>query len=227
MSTTPVSPTPPPPLSSMAQVPGPETHNYHKAGLPLLSFFYALYCDAEFSQANFDIWLAARLEGRDYRGYLEPYRWDQVRRFPVAAMDIIAVEVPKNTPVPVRYVPTLEQCWELMAFLVAEVTGAPEIPLAPGETPPSPAPSPPSPRLPAAHSGERPLLSCLAVIFLNQDPKFRSAPETFLANVGISESARAILTKFGNGNTQFLSPGQGLALLPDLVAESIKRPACW
>ncbi len=83
-------------------VPGPESRNYHKPGLPVLSFSYALYCDTEFSLANYRIWAAARAEGRDYRGYLQPYRWDQLRHFPAAAIELIAEGVPDQARARIR-----------------------------------------------------------------------------------------------------------------------------
>jgi hypothetical protein len=229
MSTTPLSPESAPKSSAVRQAAGPETRNYHQPGLPVLSFAYALYCDTEFSLASFKIWLEARIEGRDYRGYLEPYRWDQKRRFPMRAIELIAVDVEaaKKMDDKGRYLPTDSQAEEVAGFLLREITGAPEAPMAPGEVPPPPAQTPPPPQLPASKSAERPLLSCLAVIFMNQDPTFRKSPTTFLAGYALTEQAKAVLLEFAKGGATFLTGRQGQALLPDLITEFVKPPACW
>jgi hypothetical protein len=209
---------------------GAETRNYHRPGLPVLSFAYALYCDTEFSLANFKVWAAAKAQGRDYRGYLEPYRWDQKRRFPMRAMELIAADVPaarQQEASTGRYLPTNAQSEEVAAFLLAEITGAPEAPMEPGEVPPSEPTTSPPPLLPASKSGDRPLLSCLAVIFMNQDPSFRLSPTTFLADYALTPRAKDVLLDFGNGAANFLTAQQGQALLPDLVAEFVKPSACW
>jgi hypothetical protein len=209
---------------------GAESRNYHKTGLPVLSFTYALYCDMEFGLANYRLWRAAKDEGRDFRGYLKPYRWDQLRHFPAGAIKLIAEDVPEEgpqDPTTSRYSPTNDQAWEMTSFLIPEITGAPDV-LAPGEQPPlEPPVHRPSHRLPAELNSDRPLISCLGVIFLNDDNGFRLHPERFLANFEITDNARAILTKFGKGGAKFLSPGQALALCPDLVGELVKAPPTW
>jgi hypothetical protein len=184
----------------------------------VLSFTYALYCDLELAQQEHAKW---ELD-HSYRGYLDFYKADPTRPFPEQAEDIIAEWVSRNPRTPTGlFMPTREQSWDFVPHLIDELTGKPV-------TPPSPPPPPPSvDRTPAAPSAERPLLSCLACIFVNQDQTYYADRERFLCDFGLRDESLRTLRSFAELQAPVLTPGQALSLSAALVDELVKMPAVW
>lgn len=192
--------------------------SYLRPGFPTFSCTYSLYCDHELAHQEHALWLA----DKTYRGYLAFYKSDPLRIFPEHAEVIIAEWVADNEPAPTGLLaPTREQCWEFMPFLIDELSGQP--PEAPNPTPPPPSVD----RTPVSPSAERPLLSCLACIFLNNDQRFFTDTEAFLCDFGLRDESVKTLRAFAQNGSGFLTRGQAMALSPALVDEFVKMPAVW
>jgi hypothetical protein len=206
--------------------PDPKDVSYLKPGLPVFSFAYALYCDPAYGAAHSKLFFEAAASNRPYFGYLDAYRRDATRRFPKAVVDLSqAVSTSGNRDQATgRYLPTRAQAWDLMPFLVRELSGV--LPPA-SQALVEPAPGPASPPSPAITNPDRPLFSCLAAIFINEAPLFRSDPTTFLAAFDLTPQARATLLAFSKAAASRLTEGQALSLTPDLVEETITWPASW
>lgn len=191
---------------------------YLRPGFPVFSFAYAWYADAEFS-----------LEERKqvavdptYRGFLDHYLNDPVRTFAPEARDLVSVVIQGNPVEPKGgHRPTRAQSWALMPFIVAELANLPGV--APS-TPPAPSPFD---RTPASRNAERPLLSCLACIFLNQDRRFKENVEEYLCDYGLGDESVATLRGFAASPGDFLTHGQALSLSAALVDEFIRHPVSW
>jgi hypothetical protein len=207
--------------------PQAKDRSYLKPGLPVFSFIYALYCDPEYSEAHSALFFEALRNDRHYLEYLNAYRRDPTRPFPRAILDL-SEDVPHHgnkDQVTQRYLPTRAQAWDVMPYLVRELTGtAPPA----NEVAAEPAPGDAVDPSPAQPNADRPLISCLAAIFLNKDPLFRKNVNSFLAGFDIAPNAQRVLTTFSQTpEGTNLTEGQMLALTPHLVEEMILWPACW
>jgi hypothetical protein len=198
--------------------------NYLEPGFPVLSYTYALYCDREFSNEEFERWLKAQREGKDYRDYLNPYTFD-ARPFPMAAETLIAEKVATqgiHNLSTGRYRPSILQAWEIMPHIVAEVANKPiqalQRPAADIQ---------PSRQAEPKPSAERPVLSCLACIFVGKDLQWREAPTAFLDKFALTPDVRYVLQAFGNSRDPWLSEGQAMAMGSSMVQELVAEPECW
>jgi hypothetical protein len=206
-------------MSSVQQVIPPTVPpTYFKAGYPVLSFLYAMYTDSAVS----DDAIARYRRDHNDDGYLNPYRVDEQRPFPKGARDIIHVELPATRPEEgpkhVRR-PDAALVEKAMPYLVAEMAKLPPQPGDGVSPPPSSAPA-----SKAAVNAEFPLVSCLGVIFLNQDPAFQTNPDRFLAQFNLPASVASLLKAFAATGTP--TADQAFALLPALTDELTSK-ACW
>lgn len=202
--------------------PVPFPVNYCNDNFPLLSFAYAVYCggntqsgvmEYENKQVRASLNLVANYvpgtlpsvavaqDPAVYRGYLDYYTTNQARRFPGASQQVVSVEVISNDvpfwnpPLNITR-PKPQQCSTYVQELVLELQGAAVPQALPGENVAvNNAPRPP--RKNASRNDFRPMLSCLAVIFLNDDASFRQNPAAFLADYELSAAAVAALTAYG------------------------------
>jgi hypothetical protein len=199
--------------------PVPFPINYCNDLFPLLSFAYAVYCGGDKNSSVMDYEnkqvrqslnnvpgyasgsrpTAAQAAAIPYNGYLDYYTVNQVRPFPAASQRIVSVDVITNDvpfwipPLNITQ-PTQAQCQAYINELVLELQGAP----APAAGQPTAAAGAQRPaRKSASRDDFRPMLSCLSVIFLNDDASFRQNPAAFLADYELSAPAVAALTAFG------------------------------
>lgn len=201
---------------------GPFPINYCNDRYPMLSFAYAVYCgrnkaetfmDHENKQVRETLHAVPTFVPGDppgaavaadpsvYRGYLKYYTTNQGRRFPAAGVRIVSLDVIQNpepfwNPTRDLTSPTKLQCESYVNLLMLELCGKDAPQLEAGEssaqvTDPRPA------RANARRDDFRPILSCMSVIFLNDDASFRANPSAFLADYELSNPAIAALTAFG------------------------------
>jgi hypothetical protein len=208
--------------------------NYCNDRYPVLSFAYALYCEAGFREPERNEWrksagaaaayTPAILAGA-YDGFLDYFSRDLDRGFPPAIRDLIRLQVPMNPPDFVdergAFNPSPAQASQAAASILDELMGR-----APGPNAAANAGSRPA-RNKARINAQRPVLSCLAVIFLNQDPAFTNAPQDFLAGQELTPLERQALLQFGSSGRTTLAESEAQALRPAIEDELQRFPSCW
>jgi len=216
---------------------------YYQKEFPLLSFTYALYCDGEFRRREVAEWR----ENHEYRGYLDTYHYTAGghaaasasgghnpraagRGFPAVTEDIIVNEVAAHgrRDSESRYLPTREQAWVSALDLLSEIADREYLvsgtKYAEHKSNSKEKPQP----APAVPIADRPLISCLAVIFLDPERSFRAGDlDAFFDQFDLNPSDEKILRTFGRSEDKFLKLGQALTLAPSLVEELLKPPGCW
>jgi hypothetical protein len=194
--------------------------------MPVFSFAYALFCDPEYSAAHSERFFQAQSKGQSYISYLDAYRRDSTRPFPKAVADgsqAVAKDGNRDQASG-RYLPTRAMAWEVMPFIIRELTGTPPLP---GEQTIPLVDGPPAPFTPAIINADRPLFSCLAAIFINQDPRFLSDTTSFLTGFQLPAASIPVLTAIGKSGAAKPSEGQIMSLTPFLVEEMTSWPAPW
>jgi hypothetical protein len=192
---------------------GDERPDYSRQGVPLLSFLFALHCDEKFSRKEYERWL----KDWEYDGYLKVYLRDMKRPFPALAIPLIK-DVPKANIKDSngRYLPAKECAQEMSQMLAAELayTATPS-----GNSAPKDA---------AFRYPGRPLLSCLAMVYLNEDKAFWSSTDSFLADFKFDPAVQTIfksLAKMDKPATMVVN--DAAKLVPYLTKEFCAPPACW
>jgi hypothetical protein len=197
-----------------AHYPGPgggEAGHFLNPDVPVLSFLYALYCDAEFSEREFEIW---KTDPSNYRGYFRDYIRVGGREFPRAAQELIAAQVPMNRPVQGgRYKPTWDQARECVnQYLVPELTLQPEN----GQRNRSPRR--------ATFNPDRPVLSSLGIYFLNLEERL----PVELTQLGVPAEVAAVMrdVRWAFGRPYF-ELQQVAVLAPAIQKELTTGEAAW
>jgi hypothetical protein len=194
--------------------------DYCNDDYPVVSFLFALYCDAEFSAIANQRFIES--EGKWDR-YLDKYRKNIRRSFPPGAARVIHVEVPSNDQQPLgsgRYVPTREQCTAFIKdFLVPELA---LIPVAQANQPPADLPLDP-----AFPNATRPVLSSLALIFLNRSRQAQL--DDVLQTRGVSPAARAVLERvqWTAEGRPYMTEKDVNDLEPALTDDMTRLPSMW
>jgi hypothetical protein len=219
-------------------MPGPEYADYCNDDFPVLSFAYALFCDHKFRTTAHAEWLKSLEEHapkgvrltaevlknpKIYDDYLLQYIKNRGVKFPQEAIDFIKVTVATNPPEKGLYAPTKEQgAWFANKFLVPELMGD-------AGRKAATAAATPAPPKPAKSNGERPLIACLAQIFVNvpPDPAFVTDPEKFLTQAGITKNEKDVLLQFHKGKSKHLTKDQAEKLVPGLAREFSMDPYVW
>jgi hypothetical protein len=237
----------------------PETHHaaptkpyykdYCNDEFPVLSFSYALYCDPKFAEQAHAWWAhsveskigkgvkltaAVLAEHGIYDDYLDDYIQNRTRVFPYGAIEIITEKVAANGSQYVQkglYAPSPGQAKEFVEeYLVPELAGVRQdaamrkdaavakVKKDPGQERGHAEPNP-----------NRPVLSCLAAIFVN--PKgiesFRKAPDASLARFELTAAERETLMHFAKGNGSHLTPAEARVFAPRLEDEFQRAPYVW
>src|SRR5262249_23691876 len=126
--------------------------------------------------------------------------------------------------------PSVEQCRAYVEYVMQELRGV-------GEKGPARMTAPIPPRKDAARDDSHPLLSCLALIFLNNDGAFLQDPNSFLSAYEISSACADVLVAYasrrarataGNGRSDLLlTEADTKTLAPELASEMAAQPALW
>jgi hypothetical protein len=227
--------------------------NYCNDTFPLLSLAYAIYCGRNQQGTFMEIEgnLARKsfrtvpgfttppppkaivTDPHAYKGYLDFYLGPGFRK---RGGQIVSEDVPVNkNPLWVaaldRTSPSLEQCKEYVDLVMLELRG---VPLKPGEGAARPNVQRP-PRKNASRDDFRPLLSCLSVIFLNDDPTFRANPKAFLEDFEIDPAVSDVLEAYagrlakssGTAPRPCLTEDEARVIAPKLAAEISVRATDW
>jgi hypothetical protein len=209
--------------------------NYCNDKYPVLSFVYALYCERDFRVPERTHWRqsagphgsydVAELKAA-YSGYLDYFTRNVDVAFPDEAKELITIRVPLNSADFLdehdAYNPDAVQARTAARFMLDEMQGfAPPAPPGTANTAGRPA------RLAATINAQRPVISCLAVIFLNQDADFKADPAKFLAGQELTPAERKALVAFGKGQRDVLFESEADALRPGIELELQRFPACW
>jgi hypothetical protein len=220
--------------------------DYCNDDFPVLSFAYALYCDTKFAELAHKLWLdsinkklgkgakltAAALDDSGiYDDYLDDYIQNRKRVFPYAAIELITAKVAANPPVEGDlYAPTKEQVTEFVdKYLIPELTDAPAQPAgaARDAAPAVKRAKAPGTKKLAVQNPRRPVLSCLARIFVNQDPDFEKDPVPFLSRVELNADERRALVEFGESKRTYLTLAEAEVFAPKLEDEFRRAPYVW
>jgi hypothetical protein len=223
----------------------PEYPDYCNDDFPVLSFCYALYCDNDFSTKANTKWrqsLGLPVSGyaqapggnppkltaevlssqKAYDGYLDDYRNNRKVEFPKKAINFIKVTVALNPPKGILYAPTKEQGAAFAKdYLVPELMGTAPVSHNAAATQRA------GKREPAKENGERPLIACLARIFLNEDSTFKANPAKFLKDANIGTKENAALLAFGNAKRKHLTEQEADDLVQGLANEFSEPPFPW
>jgi hypothetical protein len=196
----------------IAAAPVPTNYTYLRTGFPVLARLYATYCDHAVGEAERRAWLAS---GRTSTSYMDAYEADP--SYP-PILGAIYVAVGNNEPVVEHrenyYVPTRSQCEVIIPALVAELTRTPPVDQNPG-------------RAQAKPSGERPLLSCLAMLFLNPTRPQEADAASFLDDFALPSQAYEVLLQFLLAQKPFMTVTEASWLVPYLLDELTSRPMVW
>jgi hypothetical protein len=208
--------------------------NYCNDKYPVLSFAYALYCEAGFREPERNAWRVSAGPADEYTeeklrtaydGFLDYFGRGIDRAFPEEMRELIRVKVPMNGPDFVDDVgafnPNEVQAQQAAAAILAELTGT--APAAPAGGAAAGRPD----RKNAKIDPQRPVISCLAVIFLNQNAAFRAAPKDFLAGQELTPAERSALVDFGVSGRTVLNAAEAAALRPGIELELQRFPSCW
>jgi hypothetical protein len=192
----------------------PPAYSYYAAPYPILSFMYGLYCDVEWSQANFAAWKASQVG--DTALYEYEAGLDRYPHMPHGARVLISTTVVEESPYdPAGHpLPTPALAEKMWPYLMQELTFDPAAALSP--------PSDPQRRMPLL-DGNRPALSGVAFIYLR--------------NLSLAEAEQALKesphkTKLLEVARTRVARGQPLldalnALKEDLVRDFTAPPAAW
>jgi hypothetical protein len=221
--------------------------NYCNDEFPVLSFAYALYCDPVFSKLAHKLWMQsvkAAIPAKDekeeyghesvaaalatpniYDGYLDNYKRNRKREFPSKALKLITVEVAAKGPrypTGILYSPKTAQAKELVDdYLLKELTG--NAPKADSKAPEQ------KQTHKASVDPTKPVLSCLAMIFVNETPpeKFTKDAEDFLWDLELREEERQALIAFKKRGAKYLNEDEAKVFADALVDEFCRAPCVW
>jgi hypothetical protein len=208
--------------------------NFCNDQFPVLSFTYALFCEAEYREPERAVWrfsagpranyTMASLAAA-YSGFLDYYTRGVQTEFPSSIRALVTQQVPMNTDDFVdergAFNATPQQAEEAADAIMAELTGN-----GPPAPPGGSAAGRPGARKPR-RSAQRPVLSCLAMIFLDEDSTFNDAPLNFLLGHELTAAERRTLLDFGTTPRVVLNNAEAAVLKPGLVLELQRFPSCW
>ena len=193
----------------------PPAYSYYTFPYPILSFMYGLYCDSDWSEAEFTKWLNSYVgDGQyEYEAYLDPYP-----NLPHGARKLISERVPAEgiRQDNGRLMPTPPLAEAMWPYLLQELTFNPAAAVS--------GPSDPKRRSPVRNA-DRPVLSGLSLIFLR-------ALEVDEAREAFAEYPTELKAKLIEVAATRVMRGQPLnsalsALKSQLVVEFTGEPAVW
>ena len=190
-----------------------EGPDYNNSEFPVLSFLFALHCDVEYSERTFRRYLNDQTD----KSYLDNYVSGNRRVFPAGAIHLIHDVVPKNPPTSDgHYPPTRGQSSQMIVqYMLPELTYVAST----DELSPTP------PVNIGFYDSSRPLLSCLALIFMNGDKTFDPASKKDQLTPEVCEALKR--TAWAGNGRPFLAAADVLTLLPTLVDEFALGRAVW
>ena len=191
--------------------------SYLNQDFPVTSFVYAIYCDVEYSKYV----VKKYIQNPEDWSPLEIYTASTKRPFPEPAEVLLYEEVPSRMKgyAPGTYNPPGGPAAKLFLKFVM-----PELTYQAGASEAAPQPPPNLAQFTAELTAERPLLSCLGQIFLNNNTPFDP-----LTAPGIDDEVKAALSRVrrtANGRP-YLDPNDALALLPAFIDDVTAPPARW